>query len=678
MFEQLVQAIVADPFDRRLRLVFADWLEEEGDRAWADYLRGALASDVEQDARQPSSWFRRITEDLASRHADRWQARWFGPDPLPAGWRVEWRGGVPEGVRTLGYMPTEEMLEELADWCGFGRIARVVLDLNARFNTEDLALLLRWQWPPAARSLTIDLHASMYSAWSSSLAMAATELASLRPWREVELRGLQLLGTGYGLDAWLAQPEIERISMHESGIDAIEWRRLRADSLGGKLRRFASRAGSISASAMRTVASVLAETELETLDLSSNCIGSEGAARLAERLASSRVQHLSLSYNAIGAGGLLAIASKLDRWPLASLEVVSNDIGGEIERFAQQNWTRLTPLGTLRRIDLARNRLRDAGAEAIARSTWLIGVEAVGLSSNDIGAPGLAALEAAPWLASVQRLDLNGNLASGTGLARFLQAAELSNLRELNLRRNQLGPADAIELAGAQQLEQLVALMLGQNEITARGAAALAGADHLLRLRYLDLRVNPIGDQGARAMADARWRNLELLNLNSAHIGDGGLLALGRSPALCTLKQLDLTSNTFSPAGFAAFCESARLDQLGNLAIGYCGLDDPMLAALVGSPLWPRLYELDLSQAKLTVDGFELLARASAQSDLRCLRLDQVPLDARSVAALVEHSAWPRLETLYVRGDARDPGLIAALRQRFRTVIGGDYGPASG
>src|SRR5437868_6707171 len=100
--EAFVQAIIADPDDDAPRLIYADWLDEQGESERAEFIRVqvALARMDEDDERRPELEARKseLTGRLgAAREAD--------ADGRPAELRDALRGGFGAPAATGGAEP---------------------------------------------------------------------------------------------------------------------------------------------------------------------------------------------------------------------------------------------------------------------------------------------------------------------------------------------------------------------------------------------------------------------------------------------------------------------------------------------------------------------------------------------------------------------------------------------
>jgi small GTP-binding protein len=213
---------------------------------------------------------------------------------------------------------------------------------------------------------------------------------------------------------------------------------------------------------------------------------------LAERLAElTQLTSLNLRYNKIGTEGAAALAALTQ---LTLLDLGGNEIGAE-------GAAALAALTQLTLLDLRKNQIGAAGAAALAALTQLTTLK---LWSNQIGDEGAAALAALTQLTS---LDLGNNQIGAEGAAAL---AALTQLTSLDLGNNQIGAEGAAALAA---LTQLTSLDLGNNQIGGEGAAALAA---LTQLTSLDLSNNPV----VETTPFATLRRLTSLNLKETKVQD--------------------------------------------------------------------------------------------------------------------------------------------------------------
>jgi uncharacterized protein (TIGR02996 family) len=168
---------------------------------------------------------------------------------------------------------------------------------------------------------------------------------------------------------------------------------------------------------------------------------------------------------------------------------------------------------SLMRLDVGFNNLRDTGAKAIAESPHWKRLRILNLSGNGIGGPGLKALAESANLAHLHTLDLAGNFIGADSVGTLANAPHLRHLRCLDLSDAFLEEESGRILASAPNLERLIQLRLAKNQLGDGGAKALAQSPHLRCLTLLDLNDNRIGKAGAEALAAASWRRMRHLDV---------------------------------------------------------------------------------------------------------------------------------------------------------------------
>lgn len=201
-------------------------------------------------------------------------------------------------------------------------------------------------------------------------------------------------------------------------------------------------------------------------------------------------------------------------------------------------------------------RLREAGAQALARSQYLGEVRALDLglgqySLNKIGPVGCAALAEEHALPKLTSLDLDFNEVGDEGWLAMVRSGKLGRFTRLQLQKCELGDVSLVPMFSSGRLDALVTLDLSHNQMGAAGAIALVEAAPA-SLRNLWLYGNPIGDEGVRALAQAPWLGqLRELNLDLVGMTDAGVEALLASPHLdviprfiCGLQKPALSKST--------------------------------------------------------------------------------------------------------------------------------------
>jgi uncharacterized protein (TIGR02996 family) len=164
-------------------------------------------------------------------------------------------------------------------------------------------------------------------------------------------------------------------------------------------------------------------------------------------------------------------------------------------------------------LDLSSNNIRDTGAKALATSPYLARFRFLDLSSNGIGGPGLKALADSTNLNRLRTLHLGSNFIGSDSVRALAESPHLRNLTSLDLSDASLEEDSARALASSANLTRLTTLLLKKNLLGDGGAKALAQSPHLTRLSTLDLNDNRIGKAGAEALAAASWRRMRNLDL---------------------------------------------------------------------------------------------------------------------------------------------------------------------
>ena len=306
-------------------------------------------------------------------------------------------------------------------------------------------------------------------------------------------------------------------------------------------------------------------TNIQTLDLSYNSIGSDGAVALAEGLkCCNNLQTLDLSYNSICSDDAVALAGGLKCCTnLQTLNLMSNSIGSDGAVALAEGLKCCTNLQTLY---LYSNSIGSDGTVALAGGLkCCTNLQTLGLSCNSIGSDGAVALAGGlKCCTNLQTLGLGYNSIGSDGavaLAGGLKSC--TNLHELDLSDNSIGSDGAVALAGGLKCcTNLHELDLSDNNIGSVGAVALAGGlKCCTNLQTLGLRYNSIGSDGAVALADGLkcCTNLETLYLSSNRIGSDGAVALAGGLKCCTnLQELGLSDNSIGSDGAVALADGLK------------------------------------------------------------------------------------------------------------------------
>ena len=231
-------------------------------------------------------------------------------------------------------------------------------------------------------------------------------------------------------------------------------------------------------------------TKLQTLDLSSNELGSPGIELLAKGLKLFKhLQFLNLSDNNIKSDGAKSLAEGLQCCTiLQNLVLNVNAIGsaGATALFAG-----LKGCSRLENLHLRQNYIGSEGAKAVANWIGFIcpssskidarkhccNIQALYLGHNYIGVEGTIAIaRALKYCTKLQTLGLANNDIGPDGVVQLAEGLKnCVSLTFLDLDSNKIGTAGMISLCeGLKYCKAIKILHLGNNEIDSNGASALA------------------------------------------------------------------------------------------------------------------------------------------------------------------------------------------------------------
>ena len=570
---QLLAEIRRNEADDHPRLVYADWLEQQGDLARADLIRRQC-----EHAREPA-WSRRAAE-----------ARWE-IEHLLALHGAAWRAELPilDGVTWLDFERGFVTSARVADVVVLHTHADAI-EAAAPVHTIELAAVTEARAPsPIAwlRALRLDIP------WNpGSLTTLAPLLATVRVLEFPEPQydpGELLAQVANSLDL----EELVISGEHTMGTGVVTQL---AHSPVGNLRRLALGTDFVD------------EDTGYFQDPTLRVAGAEALAGL--RL--DRVQILDLSFQRITNPGFAMV---IDSFPkLRDLDVRACELTGfpHLEN----------PGPPLVRLRASNNPLGDDGVRELFEGRRLETCEVLELATCEVGETAALVLTAAPCWHTLRSLDLARNPLGIGGAIALARAVPPRALHRLNLANCDLDVGPARALAGCAWLGQLAELDLSKNMVSAHAIAALASIrvlrlaraalvdadlDYLAplwpHLVHADLRGLPCGPLLASAP------ELQTLRLAGCKLDAAAIqrLAAARFPRL---RVLDLSDQPISAASLAALLESP-LGQIPQLVLANTKLDIEaiMYLALKGAA---GVKELDLGRNELPVGLLLSLGRSEA------------------------------------------------------------------
>jgi uncharacterized protein (TIGR02996 family) len=308
----LLQAILDDPDDDVVRLVFADWCEEDGQADRAEFIRlqfeearkqvGQDASETKLSAREKA---------LLRRHA----RTWFAP---PRGWKpgneYKVRRGFPWAV-TGSYQAVHDQQETLARW--------PITRLNPYLNQPEHArLLAEATFLPRIRELGL-----YYLHFGAEVLRVLVESPSLAGLQWLNAGSCALEDVGAAVLAYLPHlPRLRHLDLRNNDITSVGMQTLIESEQRGAIESLVLCGNRVSVGDACALLAAERWTNLTDLDLWNTGLGDSGVARLAACPALSRLTGLNLNHNGITENGVRALAASPHARNLRSLALSANDL----------------------------------------------------------------------------------------------------------------------------------------------------------------------------------------------------------------------------------------------------------------------------------------------------------------------------------------------------------------
>jgi uncharacterized protein (TIGR02996 family) len=456
--QALLDALRDEPDNDRLRLVYADWLDDNGEHARAEYVRlcHELAAVADED-RAAALHRRRL--QLFRRHKKDW-----GPGlPRPVLGVLEARGLVQElqtsaatflkcadqlrqeplaRVRLTGAGPSH--VKKLAGCAALADVRELAL-VGGTVNEQGMRALA--DSPHLGRLHTLRLVSCRVNAPVAAVLAQA-------PW----------LGNLHTLD-------LGHYERHEGAASQVAWRNegiFRAIGMGAT--------NHLDDAGFATLLGSPHLRNLETLIVANNWIRYESARLLWTEARLPKLRRLDMSYNWLTPAGLRELAASDLMKRLTMLEIQANEVGSEAVAAlaASPNVARLKALdvsGTTAYDD--RPKLTSAAAVALAESPHLRDLEHLVLAFSAITASGAQALARTANLPSLRTLHLANNPIRDRGARALASSPLLGRLEVLDLSACELGSAGALAFARSKTAGERLRLELALNAIDEKATQAL-------------------------------------------------------------------------------------------------------------------------------------------------------------------------------------------------------------
>lgn len=257
------------------------------------------------------------------------------------------------------------------------------------------------------------------------------------------------------------------------------------------------------------------------------------------------IRDLKLIDSPVGVDG----AMRLSRCPglrLTSLTVNSGRLGLE----AMELLSRTAHLKEIESLDFSRTGLRDEGLEVVADVWQPTRLRVLNLNANYVSDRGMGRLITSPALSRLRELDVSDNRVQLQ--IPWESPTPLLNLHSLDLSHNRLHVAGPRMLGESVTFSRLKTLKLRRCNLTGDDIAAILP---FRVLSELDLSENALGDELVALINCANFRLLRRLSLRNTGLNDIAAQALVGSPFFEDIQELNLTDNQFSVPSLRALRE---------------------------------------------------------------------------------------------------------------------------
>jgi uncharacterized protein (TIGR02996 family) len=457
--------IVENIDDDTPRLVYADWLLENGREERAEFIR------VQVELARLPAWdaarvpLRLREQKLLARHGEEWLAE--VPKIKGARWEG-FRRGIVADVR----------FDSFATMRANAHLCRAVAPVEA----------VTVRWPLRGESKK-----------------------DVKP--IAELRELTLTDRPFDKEIdWLAHsPQLSTLRvLNVLGLSVEDLARLTASPHLAGLRSLRLRSNGLGTAGVRALTQAATLTALEELDLSGPgyfeqyyddpIIGAAGMEALAGWAGLARVRSLTLSGSDIRRAGLRALLRSPHAGAIEELSMRGGRLDGEaMSEFLD------APAGRLEALDLGENVLGEAGMSHLASAGCLGGLKSLSLDRCEIPLAGARRLAKAGFMDGLRVLEVGHNRFGPAGLAALLER-EPPELHTLRMRDNDLFDKGATLLAESPASDTLLEVNLEQNGLGDAAAAALGATEHLRKLLVLHLGGHPFSESAAVALVASPLR----------------------------------------------------------------------------------------------------------------------------------------------------------------------------
>jgi uncharacterized protein (TIGR02996 family) len=539
-----LNTISEHPADDTARLVYADWLDEQGgeaNAARAEFIRTQvlLAQLGEADP------LRAALEDRENELLRTHEAAWIGEVATGlTGWKFE-RGFLTELSGPIQVF-VESGIGRMFDRHPISRL-RIAQSSTA---TGPISRLLPARWLVRIRELIIDnLHLTRNGIgrlFKSERLAGVTRLELNRV--SLSDKAEDLPGVLAKSPAFAGAKRFRVTNWSGAGEDLVKV------LTGSNIEELSLE--SVSADRTELLTSKFA-TRLKRLELAA--LNREHWGSLQHRRAKPVITHLGLtSLNEDGLD-LCPVVSASACANLRALDLNESRVRADALRKLSESdfWVRC------RELKIIRGKCPPETMAVLARRSGPAELRVLKLGETGLRDEGVRRLCSAPWTHSLVELDLMRNYLSDSACRAIRDEGQFHNLRHLDIRTNgpKLGPGT-------------------KERITDKGLAALAKAKCLSNLRHLNLHSLPITAAGVDTIINTPNWKLAELDVGGTEIGAAGIKVLARSPNISRLTRLNLSFITGLNANdLMPLAESPYLSPICEVSGLYYRLSDRVKSA---------------------------------------------------------------------------------------------------
>jgi uncharacterized protein (TIGR02996 family) len=470
---------IRDNFDDDApRLVYADWLEEQGQIDKAQFIR--LDCERARFDSEDLRWLEWYEKGMYLRKG--YPNRWFDPLPAFALDNADFFFSTERGFVDYLSLIRDQIPEDLDDLLQF---APLLHKLQLQDSSDEVIERLS-DWPGLSRISEFDLRSFSQRAPAKGLFSSPflTKIKALVGYDlAMEMSDIEALTRSK------ACQHLQRLSLMKCRIDPemscvlVRWPGI------GNVKDLTLSWNQINDQTISDLANSRFPIQVEELNIGSNPISIAGIDALVASRHFRSLRFLSVDTLRLGP----SLPEVLATWPalrsIRSLWIGDNQITDRgLETLLGSNF-----IEKLESLHLEQSSLTSDGILALVNSSVLEGITRLNLSRNSLGDEGIERLLNSPLLNRLQSLNLAETEMGDSGF-RGLFHSRFSNLQELSLSYNSITDESICQFATLPFWKNLRTLWLVGTEVTARGAQALMDSPHFhesVRLYIFSRKIDP-------------------------------------------------------------------------------------------------------------------------------------------------------------------------------------------